>query len=69
MRMSHTCCGRFVVLVHDHFFFIDQPYSNLLFSRVQTYGETKVHWLKVRVDPQSTGVFSIEQKIVRSNLQ
>jgi hypothetical protein len=27
-----------------------------------------VHWVKVRVDPRSTGVFSIEQQIVRSNL-
>ena len=52
----------------DHFFFIDQPFSNLLFSRVQTYGETKVHWLKVRVDPKSTGVFSIEQKVMKANL-
>lgn len=63
--------GKPVMLAHgdDHFFFIDQPFSNLLFSRVQTYGETKVHWLKVRVDAKSTGVFSIEQKIVKSNLQ
>lgn len=62
--------GRPVVLAHgdDHFFFMDQPFANLLFSRVQTYGETKVHWLKVHVDPKSNGVFSIEQKIVKSNL-
>src|SRR5262245_32410719 len=62
--------GKPVMLAHgdDHFFFIDQPFSNLLFSRVQTYGEAKVHWLKVRVDAKSTGVFSIEQKIVRANL-
>ena len=39
---------------------------NLLFSRVQTFGETKVHWVKVHMDPKSSGVFSIEQKIVRS---
>src|SRR5262245_958769 len=63
--------GKPVMLAHgdDHFFFIDQPFSNLLFSRVQTYGETKVHWLKVSVDPKSSGVFSIEQKIVKGNLQ
>jgi len=30
--------------------------------------ETQVHWVKVRVDPRSSGVFSIEQKIVKSNL-
>ena len=62
--------GRPVMLAHgdDHFFVLDQPLPNLLFSRLQTYGEGLVHWVKVRVDPKSTGVFSIEQKIVRSNL-
>ena len=59
-----------VVLAHgdDHFFFVDQPLPNVLFSRVQTYGEGLVHWVKVQVDPKSSGVFIIEQKIVRSNL-
>jgi Calcineurin-like phosphoesterase len=62
--------GRPVMLAHgdDHFFFVDQPLSNLLVSRVQTYGEGLVHWVKVQVDPKSSGVFRIEQKIVRSNL-
>lgn len=62
--------GKPVTLAHgdDHFFFIDQPLPNLLFTRVQTYGELLVHWLKVHVDPRSSGVFSVEQKIVRSNL-
>ena len=58
-----------VMLAHgdDHFFFMDQPLANRLFSRVQTYGESQVHWLKVHVDPKSSGVFSIEQQIVRAN--
>ena len=62
--------GNPVVLAHgdDHFFFVDQPLPNLLFSRVQTYGEGLVHWVKVRVDPKSSGVFTIEQKIVKPNL-
>jgi hypothetical protein len=47
---------------------MDQPFPNLLVSRVQTFGETQVHWVKVRVDPKSSGVFSIEQKIVKPNL-
>src|SRR5262245_52109893 len=35
--------GRPVMLAHgdDHFFVMDQPLPNLLFSRVQTFGETK----------------------------
>jgi hypothetical protein len=59
-----------VVLAHgdDHFFFMDQPLPNVLFTRLQTFGEGLVHWVKVRVDPKSSGVFAIEQKIVRSNL-
>jgi len=62
--------ARPVVLAHgdDHFFVMDQPISNLLVTRLQTYGETLVHWVKVLVDPRSSGVFKIEQKIVRSNL-
>jgi hypothetical protein len=62
--------GRPVVLAHgdDHFFFVDQPLPNVFFSRVQTYGENVVHWVKVHVDPKSSSVFSIEQRIVRSNL-
>jgi hypothetical protein len=62
--------ARPVVLAHgdDHFFFVDQLLRNVLLSRVQTYGEGLVHWVKVHVDPKSSGVFSIEQKIVRSNL-
>jgi hypothetical protein len=62
----------------DHYFFVDQPFvdpddttdpdNNPLFSRVQTYGEGLVHWVKVRVDPRSPGVFSVEPRIVRSNL-
>jgi hypothetical protein len=62
--------GKPVMLAHgdDHFFFMDQPFTNKLFSRVQTYGEGLVHWVKVHVDPKSTGVFSVEQKIVRPNM-
>jgi hypothetical protein len=59
-----------VMLAHgdEHFFFMDQPFPNVQFSRVQTYGESLVHWVKVRVDPKSSGVFSIERKIVTPNL-
>ena len=35
---------------------------------LQTFGEGQVHWIKVRVDPKSNGVFSIEQRVVQSNL-
>ena len=69
LQMRAQQYARPIVLAHgdDHFFFVDQPLPNVLFSRVQTYGEGLVHWVKVRVDPKSSGVFSIEQKIVQSN--
>jgi hypothetical protein len=62
--------GRPVVLAHgdDHFFVLDKPFGNLLMSRLQAFGETQVHWVKVHVDPKSSGVFSIEQKVLESNL-
>ena len=80
LRTRAKSFGRPVLLAHgdNHYFFMDQPFvdpgntgaasNNPLFSRVQTYGEGLVHWLKVRVDPKSSGVFSIEPKVVRSNL-
>jgi hypothetical protein len=71
LETQENAYGRPVVLAHgdDHFFFVDQPLPNKLVSRVQTYGEGLVHWVKVHVNPKSSGVFRIEQKIVRSNLQ
>jgi hypothetical protein len=70
LEMRAQKYGKPVMLAHgdDHFFFVDQPFTNLLVSRVQTFGETQVHWVKVHVDPKSSGVFSIEQKIVKPNL-
>ena len=62
--------GKQVVLAHgdNHRFFVDKPLPNLLFSRMQTFGSEQVHWVKVHVDPRSSGVFSLEQRIVTSNL-
>ena len=59
-----------MLLAHgdNHVFFVDQPLTNPLFSRMQTFGSGLVHWVKVHVDPRSSGVFSVEQKVVRANL-
>ncbi len=63
-----------VVLVHgdSHFFKIDKPlysYSSLLknFTRVQTFGESNAHWVKVTVDPNSRNIFVYEPMIVPGN--
>jgi hypothetical protein len=62
--------GRPVLLAHgdNHVFFQDKPLPNLLFSRMQTFGSDQVHWVKVHVDPRSSGVFGIEQKVVFANV-
>ncbi|NML13607.1 hypothetical protein [Azohydromonas caseinilytica] len=69
--------GRPVLLVHgdDHEFFIDQPWyrdkgeeprlANV--TRVQGYGSPRLHWVKVRVLPNTPEVFHIEPQRVRGN--
>jgi hypothetical protein len=62
--------GKPVMLAHgdNHVFFMDKPLPNLQVSRMQTFGSAQVHWVKVHVDPASSGVFSVEQKVVPANL-
>jgi len=62
--------GKPVMLAHgdNHVFFMDTPLPNLLFSRMQVFGSNQVHWVKVHVDAKASGVFSIEQKIVKANV-
>ena len=43
----------------------DQLVSN--FTRVETFGESEVHWVRVVVDPSSKQVFEIHQEIVVAN--
>lgn len=65
-----------VVLVHgdSHYFRIDQPligrHSNRRlenFTRVETYGNPDVHWLKATVDWRNPNVFVFERQLVRAN--
>lgn len=60
-----------VLLIHGdtHFFKVDKPlYSptRLLpnFTRLQTFGSPQIHWVRVRVDPASAQVFTVEPVIV-----
>lgn len=60
-----------VVLAHgdSHYFRVDKPAlvnSNFLpnFTRVETFGASRVHWLRVNVAPKSDNVFSIHQEII-----
>lgn len=61
-----------VLLVHGdtHFFKVDKPlYSptKLLpnLTRLQTFGSPSLHWVKVRVDPGSEQLFTVQPIVVR----
>jgi hypothetical protein len=63
-----------VVLVHGdtHYFKIDKPLldpTHLVanITRVQTFGESNVHWVRATVDPKSRNVFSFDAMIVPGN--
>ncbi|MDJ0799620.1 MAG: hypothetical protein QNJ51_22870 [Calothrix sp. MO_167.B12] len=60
-----------VVLAHGDFhrYLVDKPFPNLPnFTRIQTFGSSQVHWIKVNVDPKSGHIFSFIQKIVPENV-
>ena len=63
-----------VVLAHGdtHTFRIDRPAladkgALRNFTRVESYGDKKVHWVKINVDPNSTVVFTYENHRVEGN--
>lgn len=63
-----------VVLVHGdtHYFKVDMPLlsAKVLIGnvmRVQTFGETNVHWVRATVDPRNRNVFAFEPMIVPGN--
>jgi hypothetical protein len=66
-----------VVLVHgdSHYFRIDQPLLGSRsrrriekFTRVETFGNPDVHWLRVSVDWRDPNVFRIHPQYVRKNV-
>ena len=75
-REAGTFDGPIVLAVGDtHVFRVDKPlYSaetGLLvenFTRVETFGNPYVHWVRVRVDPLQDEVFSFQQQIVAGNV-
>ncbi len=69
--------ARPVVLVHgdSHYFRIDQPLNGTRsrrrlenFTRVETFGNPDVHWLRVSVDGRDPNVFTFRPQYVRKNL-
>jgi hypothetical protein len=66
-----------VVLVHgdSHYFRIDKPLIGSKskrrvenFTRVETFGNPDVHWVRATVDRRDPNVFSFQQEIVEKNL-
>lgn len=66
-----------VVLVHgdSHYFRMDKPLIGSRsrrrienFTRVETFGNPDVHWVRATVDARDPNVFSFQQQIVRKNL-
>jgi len=69
--------GKPVVLVHgdSHYFRIDQPLLGAKsrrrienFTRVETFGNPDVHWLRVSVDWREPSVFRFQPQYVKKNL-
>ncbi|MGQ0502277.1 MAG: hypothetical protein ACT4P0_06675 [Panacagrimonas sp.] len=63
--------GKPVVLAHgdSHYFRIDKPRIDQIaflpnFTRVETFGAANVHWIRVRVNPLASEVFSFDPEIV-----
>jgi hypothetical protein len=68
--------GRPVMLVHgdSHYFRMDQPLISSRskrrvenFTRLETYGNPDVHWLKVTVDWRDPNVFVVARQLVKRN--
>lgn len=66
-----------VVLVHgdSHYFRIDKPlYGSKShrrienFTRVETFGDPDVHWVRVTVEPGDPNVFTFRPQIIQANL-
>ena len=66
-----------VVLVHgdSHYFRIDKPLIGSRskrrlenFTRVETFGNPDVHWIRVTANPRDPGVFTFHPQIVKKNL-
>lgn len=66
--------GKPVVLAHGdtHTFRVDRPSITgqgtlRNFTRVESYGSSDVHWVKITVDPKDSKVFSFEKREVEGN--
>lgn len=66
--------GEVVLAVGDtHVFRVDKPLYRVdgtlveNFTRVETFGDPNVHWVRVTVDPSERSVFSFHQEVIPGN--
>ena len=74
VQESTAFSGQFVLAVGDtHIFRVDKPLyrddGTLVgnFTRVETFGDPSVHWVRVTVDPRERSVFSFHQEMIPGN--
>jgi len=75
VQESTSFAGQVVLAVGDtHIFRVDKPLyrddGSLVenFTRVETFGEPDIHWVRVTVDPRESEVFSFHQELVPGNM-
>ena len=75
LQHTSTFTGPVVLAVGDtHIFRVDKPLyrddGTLVenFTRVETFGDPYVHWVRVTVDPSDRGVFTFHQELVPENV-
>ena len=79
LRRETIAFGKPIVLVHgdSHYFRIDKPLcaqegeesSRLMnFTKVETFGNADVHWVRASVDTRNPEVFSFQPEIVEENV-
>lgn len=63
--------GKTVILAQgdSHVLVIDQPFPTVRFTRLQTFGDGQLHWVKVSVDPKSPNIFTIQPRVVAANVK
>jgi hypothetical protein len=75
VQESTSFAGQVVLAVGDtHIFRVDKPLyrddGSLVenFTRVETFGEPDIHWVRVTVDPRESEVFTFHQELVPENM-
>lgn len=79
LRRETVAFGKPVVLVHgdSHYFRVDKRlYADeanqeghiLNFTRVETFGDADVHWVRATVDTRDPEVFTFQPEIVEENI-